>query len=244
MSWLSSIFKGNKKQDTSYTGQRPATDLRQVGGGQEYYDAISGRLKGQGVGYGEQYADQVSSPIIARMRNQFSSYDVPELQSQLTAQGRRKSSGGFDQLRRAYTDQSLAEGDVYANLYRENEAQKRNEINDALARMGAYAADNATLLGQRAAFDQSDYQNQLKIADSQRQQGGAAFGRLLGTAALGLQGIGGMGGGTASVMPQFSSTDFYSNMYQPWGQGGSMNDRVARKVAYQGGYMPYQTRLK
>lgn len=243
MSWLSNIFGGNKKRDTTYTGQKPATDLRQVGGGKEYYDAISGRLRGENVGYGDQYASQVSNPIILRMRNQFQGYDIPELQSQLTAQGRRKSSGGFDQLRRAYTDQSLAEGDVYANLYRENEGQKRTEINDALARMGAYAADNANLLGQRAAFDQGDYQNQLKIADSQRQEGNAAFGRLLGTAALGIQGIGGMGGGQIA-QPQFSSTDFYSNMYQPWGQGGSMNDRVARKAAYQGGYMPYQTRLK
>lgn len=244
MSWLSGLFGGDKKRDTTYTGTKPVTSLDAVSGGPEYYKAISERLQGQGVGYGDQYANQVSNPIIARMRNQFSSYDLPELQSQLSATGRRKSSGGFDQLRRAYSDQSLAEGDVYANLYRENEGVKRNEISDALGRMGAYAADNANLVGQRSQFDMGDYKNQLDQASQQRTEGNAAFGRLLGTAALGIQGVGGMGGVQGGGMPQFSPTDNYSNMYQSWGQGGSMNDRVARKAAYQGGYMPYQTRLK
>lgn len=242
MSWLSNLFGGNQKKDTTYTGTKPVTNLSQVAGGPEYYSAISNRLKGEGVGYGETYANQASNPVIARMRNQFSSYDVPELQSQLSATGRRKSSGGFDQLRRAYTDQSLAEGDVYSGLYQQNENQKRTEINDALGRMGAYAADNANLTGQRADFDMGEYKNQLSQAQGQRDAGNAAFGRLLGTAALGLQGVSRFGG-AQSAMPQFSSTDYASNMFQPWGQGGSMNDRLARKKIMQsGGVSPVRTR--
>lgn len=167
MSWLSKLFKTDKR-DTTYQGPKPVTSLNQVQGGPEYYKTISGRMAGEGVGFGEQYASQASNPVIARMRNQFKSYDIPELASELSATGRRRGSAGFDQMRRAYEDQSLAEGDVYSGLYQQNEAQKRNEMNDALGRMGQYASNEANLVGERANFDYADNQRQVGEEDERR----------------------------------------------------------------------------
>lgn len=241
MSWLSSLFSPSQKRDTTYTGTKPVTTLQSVTGGPEYYNAISRRLGGQDVGYGDEFANQASNPIIKRMQSNFKSYELPELYSELSASGRRRSSGGFDQIRRAYQEQGLAEGDVYSGLYRENEGVKRKEISDALARMGAYAADEANLVGQRADFDMGDYKNQLSQANSQKQEGNAAFGRLLGTAALGIQGIGGMsgmgGGGGTSMMSQNYAPQQAKYMY-PGVQ------TLSSRMGQQGGISPWMTRIK
>lgn len=242
MSWLSNLFGGNQKRDTTYQGPKPYGSLREAAGGEDYYKNIMSRLQGQGVGYGEGYADRTSSPIIKRMRNQFSSYDIPALTSELSATGRRRGSAGFDQMRRAYQEQGLNEGEVYANLDRENTVQSRNEINDASERLGAFNKGDYDARGNIANFEYANNRQQVADAGAQRDAGNAAFQRLIGVGTAMLP-----TGGASSIakMPSFSTTDFASNKFVPWGSGGSYYDRVARKnIMQSGGVSPVRTRIK
>ena len=160
MSIFSKLF-GSSKKDFTYQGTKPVTSLSQVQGGPEYYKTITDRLAGRGVGFGDTYAEKYSNPIIQNSRNQFSSYQIPELMSELTVSGRRRGSGGFDQIRRAYQEQGLNENDIFSKLQMRNEDQMRNEINDALGRVGDYADNEANLVSKRAAFDYDDHSAQV-----------------------------------------------------------------------------------
>lgn len=137
MSLFSKIFNSGKR-DTTYTGPKPYGSLLDAAGGKDYYDMISGRAKGQGVGYGEDYANQYSNPIIKNMRANFTDYTVPQLNSELTATGRRRGSGGFQQIQQAYKEQGNQEGDIYSRLAQENERVKRAEQEAAINQMGAF----------------------------------------------------------------------------------------------------------
>lgn len=215
MSIFSKLFKTDKR-DTTYQGPKPYGSLLEAAGGQDYYNNIQGRLKGQGVGFGDTYANQASNPIIARMRNQFSSYDVPELQSQLSATGRRKSSGGFDQLRRAYTDQSLAEGDVYSGLYQKNEDQKRTEVNDALARLGEFNKGDYDARSNISDFENANNNRQVAEEDARRSTVRDLRMRGLGSAMMFIPGAQGAGSGKSQgYTPQYSPNQVNQTLEQP-----------------------------
>ena len=167
MSIFSKFFKTDKR-DTTYNGPKPYGSLTEAAGGADYLKNITNRLAGQGVGFGDTYADKASNPVIARMRNNFSSYDIPALTSELSATGRRKGSAGFDQMRRAYQEQSLDEGDVYSGLYQKNEDQKRNEINDALGRLGEFNKGDYDARSTIANFENANNNRQIAEEDARR----------------------------------------------------------------------------
>jgi len=174
MSLLSSLFKTQKTP--TYSGQRPFTSLMDAQGGQDYYKTISNRSKGNDVGYSSGYVDKVTNPVIARMRNQFQSYDIPALQSELSATGRRKGSGGFDQIRRAYQEQGLNEEAAYSPIYAAAEEARRDDINSYTNNVGEFALNDANVRNTAATFDRGTFNDavQTGVQDktANRQQAG------------------------------------------------------------------------
>lgn len=238
MSWISSLFGGNQKRDTSYGGPKPYGSLAEAQGGPEYYKNITSRLAGEGVGYGDEYANQASSPVIARMRNQFNSYDIPALTSELSATGRRRGSAGFDQMARAYNQQGLDEGNVYSGLYQQQEQAKREDKNTALQDLGAFNLNDYNARGNLANFEYKNNRDQVGDASNQRAEGNAAFQRLIGVGTSLLPtGI----GGTSSLTPQTSVSYIPQISQQSYYPGVSS---ISKKFGQQGGVSPYSTRLK
>lgn len=209
MSWLSNLFSGSQKRDNTYSGPTPYGSLVSAEGGKDYLDAIRGRMQGVGVGYGEDYADRNSSPIVKNMRNRFQSYDIPELQSQLSATGRRKGSGGFDQIRRAYQEQGLNEGDVFARLQQQNDVASHDDVARAIEQLGAFNQNDYNARNTASNFAYNQSRDQVGDAAGQRAEGNAAFQRLIGVGTSLLP----TGGGMSSVMPTAQS-NAYSN-YAP-----------------------------
>ena len=179
---MANIFKrlfGTEKKNTDYGGIRPASSLTQVMGGQKYYDTLENRLAGRDVGFGQGYADKYSSPIIQNMRSRFNSYDIPELNSELSATGRRRGSGGFDQIRRAYQEQGLNEGDVFSRLQQRDEDQRRMEINAALEGIGNFAQNEANMRDNSAQFEYNDNLRHVNEAAVRRQADSQGIGKAL-----------------------------------------------------------------
>lgn len=237
MSWLSNLFGGNQKRDTSYNGPAPYGSLVDAQGGKEYLDAIRQRLAGQGVGYGEGYADRNSSPIIANMRNNFTSYQLPELKSELSATGRRRGSAGFDQMRRAYQEQGLNEGDVFARLQQQNDVQSRNEINQAYQDLGAFNQNDYNARNTASNFYYNQNRNEVGDAANQRAEGNAAFQRLVGVGTSLLP-----TSMPASIMPSGTNSTYTPQLSQQAYYPGVSS--ISKKFGQQGGVNPYTTRLK
>jgi hypothetical protein len=214
-SFLSKLFKTDKR-DTTYQGPKPYGSLMEAQGGADYYKNITGRLAGQGVGYGDTYADQATNPIIARMRGQFASRDIPALTSELSATGRRKGSAGFDQMSRAYNQQGLDEGAVYADAYNQNEQQKRTEINDALGRLGEFNKGDYDARSNIADFENANNNRQVQEEDARRSTVRDLRMRGLGSAMMFIPGAQGAAGGMSqSYQPQYSGSQVNQAIQQP-----------------------------
>src|SRR3990167_1020925 len=179
MSWLSNLFGGNQKKDTSYTGPRPLSSLTLNPSGKAYQDEILARLAGRNVGFGQDYASKYSSPIIQNMRGQFEGYQIPELNARLSAEGRSRGSGGFSQIAQAYKEQGLQEGDIFSRLQQRSEDQQRQEISDALARTGQFAKDENAVHDRLVNFEYGANRDQIGDATAQRKEGREAFGGFL-----------------------------------------------------------------
>lgn len=180
MSWFSKLFNSGK-HDTTFHGSL-TQDLRDMPGGKEYYDTIMNRLQGRNVGFGPDYAEKYANPIINESRSNFTSYQIPELTSELSRTGRRRGSGGFDQIRRAYQEQGNNENAVFSQLQQRNEDQSRNEINDALARSGQFAQDEATTRDNSVKFQKQLNDDQVAQANARRANESAGLQNLVGAA--------------------------------------------------------------
>lgn len=219
MSLLSNLFKG-KPKTPSYEGIKPYTSPLEAVGGPEYYGELKNRLAGRNVGFGEGYADKYSSPIIQNMRNQFTGYQIPELNSELSATGRRKGSSGFQQIARAYSDQGDKEGDVFSRLQQRNEDQMRNEINDALTGIGNFNKDDVTQRNSASDFNFKEYNqtNDNRNADYAANQATAM--RL------------GQGAVQLGMIPFTGDASLTSPYTQGYGKSGlNTQARLAQRVA-------------
>lgn len=238
MSIFSKLFN-SKKQDTTYSGPKPYGSLLDATGGKDYYNTILGRSRGEGVGYGDNYANKYANPIIQNSRNRFESYTMPELNSELTATGRRRGSSGFQQVAQAQKEQALTEGDIFSQLQQRDEDLKRQE--------------QATAINQLGAFNKGDYDarkilSDFEYADNNRQVGEANQRRS--NEATGLQNLvfagtdlasslmGGGDGVFRRVAPQVSSYGTGNPNIGYGNSGNSYNQRIAQryKMATTGGF--------
>ena len=239
---ISKLFGGSSdKRDTTYNGPQPYAHLYDAPGGSDALAEFRRRLAGQGVGYGDAYATQVSNPIIKNMRSKYQSDVYPELTSELSATGRRRGSGGFAQLAKSLQGQSLEEGDVFANIYRENEQQKRREINDSLSGLERFGQNEVGVQGDYVDFQKKDNNAQLLREDARRKARGEENMRAITTAGQ----IAGMpfgGSSYGSPITSANSSNYGSMAFNPnanigYGRSGnSLNQRLAMKKALQGGY--------
>lgn len=242
MSIFSKLFSSGKK-DFTYTGPRPPASLLDVTGGKDYYDTITNRLAGRNVGFGDNYASLYSSPIIKNMRRGFTDYTIPELTSELSRTGRRRGSPGFSQIKQAYGEQADKEGDIFSRLQMRNEDQSRNEINDALERLGLF---NRNEYDVKKGYSDWEYNN-IYAPQVDREL------YRMGNEAKGYQKLGELGvraamvpfTGGVSMMGYTPATSSYDlrggigNADIGYGRSGqSLNQRLAQRARYaqRGGY--------
>ena len=216
MSWLSN-FLGQGKRDTTYKGDVPYMSLSQSPGGAEYYKTIQDRLAGRGVGFGDTYASKYANPIIQNSRQQFEDYQIPELTSELSATGRRRGSGGFDQMRRAYNEQGNQEGDIFSRLQIRNEDVSHDDVNDAFNKVGDYAKTNADMRNNAVNFAYNQQRDQVGDMNRQKSTARDQFGKVVDAAATVVTGVpissfGGSGGGGGGFNDLFSGAGGY---YRP-----------------------------
>ena len=231
MSLFGSLFKTQKTP--SYAGARPPAGLSDVEGGRDYYKNITDRLAGRGVGYGEDYTSN-ANPQMAQLRNQFSGYTMPELNSELSLSGRRKGSSGFQQISRAYGDEADKENSIMAQLMQRNAEASHNDVNDAFSKQGQYAETNANLAGNYANFDRGLYQDQSKNiqADNKYNQDLAMNDLNYGTQAIGAMfGVPSIPGMSSSPPINYGGATYSTSQPPP---GYNMNNIQSRLVSRQG----------
>lgn len=233
MSLLSGLFKTEKTP--SYNGIRPYAGLTDAAGGKNYYDTINARLAGNGVGYSSDYVDKATNPIIARMRNQFTSTDLPELKSELTATGRRAGSSGFQQLSKAYENQGLNEEAAYAPVYAASEEARRSDVNDALTKLGAFNTGDFNARNTAAGFDNDLYKQETNNIQTDRAANNAKGANIIqgGVAAAGIPFTGGVSAAGVSPSVNYGGIQ-YPTSQPPAGQQDYYKQLLARGVASTG----------
>lgn len=239
MSIFSKLFNSEKK-DTTYSGPKPYGTLLDAAGGQDYYKTILGRSKGEGVGYGDEYASQYSNPIIKNMRSQFQDYQMPELTSELSATGRRRGSGGFTQIAQAQKEQGLAEGDIYSRLAQQNEAQKRTEQSAAIQDLGAFNKGDYDARTIISNFENANNNRQVQEANQRRANEATGFQNLAYAGTDLLSNFLGGQGGVAQRQPMNYGGVNYQTSQPPIGSNYMQNifarSGQAAKLGATGGY--------
>jgi hypothetical protein len=182
MGLFSRLFSGSQKRDTTYQGPRPP-QLTNFRLGRSVEDELLNRIAGRNVGFGEGFVDKTTSPLVRSSRARFNQTTLPQFQSQLSATGRRRATGGTGQLGQLLLNQSLAEGDIIGNAIRANELQKRNEIANALTQGQSFATTQANLGANAAAFEKGLHDDQINQENLRRANRDSAVGGLIGTAA-------------------------------------------------------------
>ncbi len=236
MSIFSKLFNSEKK-DTTYRGERPYQSLLESTGGKDYYQKILGRMNGQGVGFGDNYASKYANPIVNNLRNNFESYTMPELTSELSVTGRRRGTGGFDQVRRAYNEQALTEGDVFSRLQQRNEDAQREDINNAIEGVGDFNQRDANTKNNYANFEYADNNRQVTEANQRRANQATGYQNLLNAGGDIVSTYLGGGSGTFSRQAPTVSQPLpnYSSYGQaPYGDVSRVNSRVMQRNARAG----------
>lgn len=159
MSLFGNLFNSNKQSQNSVNAV-PIRSLSQVPGGKEYFQTIQDRIAGRGTGYGADYTS-FANPQIANLKNNFESYQLPELKSELTATGRRAGSSGFQQIAKAYQEEGLNENSILGNLMQRNAEASHTDVNNAINAEGAYAQNEANMSNAGAQFDYNNTNQQL-----------------------------------------------------------------------------------
>ena len=232
--FFSKLFNSGKN-DTTYSGPKPYGSLLEATGGKDYYNQISGRAAGNGVGYSPDYVDKASNPVIARMRNQFKSYDLPELKSELTATGRRAGSPGFQQISKAYENQGLNEEAAYAPIYQQAEEAKRSDINDAIGKVGAFNKGDYDARKILSNFEYADNNRQVTEANQRRANEATGLQNLV---SAGSDAVGTLYGGPGVFSRQSPNISYggqtYATSQPPASQQDYYRQLLSRTVSNQG----------
>lgn len=230
MSLLSGLFSTQKTP--TYSGMTPYSSLMDAAGGKDYYNRILARSQGQGVGYSPDYVNQSTNPVIARMKGDFGSYQIPELKSELTATGRRAGSSGFQQLGQAYRNEGLDEAAAYAPIYQQAQEAARQDTNSGIQDLGSFNTGDYNARNTAAGFEKNTFDTSMSNLQKDRAANnakgekigqaavGAAAAPFTGGASLAFMGGGGSGGGydasTMSTPPAGYNFGYGPNGMQNW----------------------------
>lgn len=209
-------FVKEKKQE-SYGGPRPDTSPLETEAGKKYYKTIQDRLAGIGVGPEEYLIDinAATNPYATASRANLQNYTMPLISSQASARGLGRSTIPVNRVALSSQElerdigQRMAEFDVQnRGTQQQNAYLRRNEINDALVRMGGAGETQANAANKAAQFTYDDWtaNEAARLGRNTRDVEGA--GRALKTSADLIIGAatGGMGGGlTGAALGGLSS---------------------------------------
>ena len=210
--------KQKSQEDFGHTAMLPW----EIPGGQNYLDTIQSRMKGEGVGYRPEILSGVTSQWGKTRRGQLLNNELPAINTAASARGLGRSSVVTSQIGRAEQESAQDIANKAAEMELMNEQQRRQEINDAVTKLGGWvntgvgasatrasqAMQGSELLHARSMArkkEDNDFRNQL-IAT-----GATAAGGLLGLGGFGalgglVSGVGGSaaGGGAGGALSQLA----------------------------------------
>ena len=162
-------FGGNKEEKPqTYGGARPYSSLTQTEPGSLYYQTLKDRLAGIGVGPKEYLIDinAATNPYASARRSNIANYEAPLISAQASARGLGRSTIPVNRIALSQQEgerdiaQKLSEFDVQNKaIQQQNEFEKRQEISDALTKMGGFATDEMNAYNNRVGFDYGDWSN-------------------------------------------------------------------------------------
>jgi hypothetical protein len=170
----------------------PLGSITGAAGGQELKDFLVRRLTGDvPVGFAPGFASRTASPLIRASRSRFETGTIPDLQSELSATGRRRGSGGFAQISAARQGQQAREDEIFGNLALLAEQQRRKELFDVAGRTQQMAGQDLAASQARANFEMQRDQFEDQLLQRRREQRQPLARQMAG---IGLAGLGALTG--------------------------------------------------
>lgn len=138
---------------------RPFQSLTEIPVGATLNDIILKALKEQkGIGFGPEYTDKTTSPLVATRQARWKEEELPNLESSLSSRGLSRSTLGARDIGKAEASKERDINDIIAQAYKEQEAQKKVDqakyeglgqwyTGAEAATKGAYAAEDVRRMG-------------------------------------------------------------------------------------------------
>jgi hypothetical protein len=123
-------------------------------GGYSLRDLVSNRLKGQGLGFGEDFVSKTSNPVIAQREATFKNKTMPFLSNQLSARGVSRSAGNglaTGIINEAELSKNRDIDEIYSKMYLLNKQQEKADTSEAIGLGENLNAQEAGMLRDRAA---------------------------------------------------------------------------------------------
>jgi len=187
-------------------------------------DFAAKRIRGENLGFGDDFVNRQSSPGIEQIDANFKNRTMPTLSSEASKRGLARSSIIQDQIRQADLQRNRDVDSMVAEFQKLNEMQKKTDQQNAVQLASGLQDQERSILADRAAA--SERQVGRNIAGDQYQDaskaraGGnimSAIGTLVGGPVGGsISSFG--GGGGVGQMGSISTADLLKALY---GQGGS-----------------------
>lgn len=185
-------------------------------------------LNDKGTGFGEDFVNKTTNPVADAMRRNFRQFTAPQTASAYSSRGLGKSSLAANELGRQEGDVESNVGQLMAQFYRLNEAQKKSDIqfganvgqnllSGDVAAQHAQAAASERLANATAADTRARETRDTGLAGNIMQAGAQLLGPIGGAVSgigggIGgpvggfLQSIGGQSQAISNAFPQQSST--------------------------------------
>jgi hypothetical protein len=126
--WKALGLEKKSAPDTSaYTNAvRPFQSLTEIPTGAALNETILAALKsGKGIGFGPEYTDRTTSPLVATRAARFQEEELPALESGLSSRGLSRSTLGARDIGKATAAKERDINDIIAQAYKDSEAQKK-----------------------------------------------------------------------------------------------------------------------
>jgi len=163
-------------------------------------DFAAKRIKGEGLGFGEDFLDRSTSAPIKSREARFRENELPAINSQLSARGLARSAGpnlATDVLARAEAGKERDINDLISQFYVLNERQKKSDQSEGLRLAESLQGEQRGMLDNMAAASERLVGRNIAERDS-RATSQAAAGQNILSSIGGFVGAGGLGNiGTA-----------------------------------------------
>lgn len=222
MGILKSFFKREKAPEIPKISLPGLGDYEQYG---PIHKLATSRLKGEGLGFGDQFVDRATNPVVTEKMRRFNESTVPTLSNQASARGLGRSNLATNSIQRAERDNSSDIDQLISNFYVLNENQKKRDTSEAVGietglldratnRTNAQAAIDINTPQQQFAMNQSadktNYAKDQGLLSTLGTLVGGAFGGPLGASAGSKMGGAPMDAGSTANIQGSSAYSKYS----------------------------------